>query len=113
MISKQHHICIHCNAFTLGVPLYGQAYGSDWVYQTRGWTFIAFNPATFSTPIAMNNMAQVGLDMSSLDWSAVNLEYYNTSRFLADVSAAWPQEQGGGGACGVTGGAGVEHTVHG
>ena len=56
-----------------------------WIYQTRGWVFVALDPALFSTPVAMNNMALSGLDMRRLNWTAVDMSYYNSSDYLVDV----------------------------
>lgn len=47
---------------------------------------MGFNPALFNTPTSIHNLAVVGLDMSQLNWAAANLSYYNSSKYLADVS---------------------------
>lgn len=68
-------------------PAFQQAYSTVWIYQTRGWVFVAFDPALFSTPVAMNNIALSGLDIRRLNWTAVNMSYYNSSDYLVDVSS--------------------------
>lgn len=53
----------------------------------QSWLFMGFAPAYFSTAPIKRGMAGNGFDTYGWDWNSLDTTYYNSSAFIADVSA--------------------------
>lgn len=71
------HSCFMCCA---------QSFGETWSLAIAVWIFLGFNPVFMSSPVNQYIFAASGVDLRSMNWTALDAAYYNSTQFLVDVS---------------------------